>query len=248
MEYLTREEILAKQKNLAAVLENHAGKSLKDNFAFKVFDKAVKNNFGADHHSVKILDLGTAGGAFAKEGFGRGYKNIYGVDIDCYVKPENKTFLKEFKSADLSWDKLPWPDDFFDTAVGWCVLPHLENPFHSAREVHRVLKRGGVFVFTAPYLASKAGLAYFKKYKDFGSYKTTNNHVSLLPTGVVEKTILKYFELEGLEYHFRSKIFLGARGRLRKFAYGAAKLWGTSPQRFLAERWAYNLVYILKNK
>ena len=249
MEYLTREELLGRNRNDAhEILENCAGKSIRDNFASKVFDSAVKSNFGDKARIASVLDLGTARGAFVEKISAAGYLSVYGTDVDDYVRPDNKKLLKEFRTVDLSWDKIPWPDDHFDVVVAWCVLPHLENPFHCVREVRRVLKPGGIFIFTAPYLASKPSADYFVERKDFGSYRANNNHLVLFPSGVVKKSILKYFDLIDIEYHFRPKVFLGWKGPIRKWLYRLAKLMGRVWIKKLAERWAYNIVYVLRNK
>lgn len=249
MRYLTAEEILKKNKSDAhEILENCAGKSIRDSFAFKVFDTVCRSIFSGGCHSIKILDLGTASGAFIKQSSVGGYKSLYGTDIDDYIKPENRLLLEEFKKANLSWEKIPWPDNFFKAVVAWCILPHLENPFHCVREVSRVLAPGGLFIFTAPYLASKPSRDYFAKRKDFGSYRASNNHLVLFPRGVVEKAVLKYFDVVDVEYHFRPKVFLGWKGPIRKWLYKLAKFMGRAWRKKLAERWAYNIVYVLRNK
>ena len=145
MKYLTAEELLKSDKDYShEILERCTGKSVRDNFAFQVFDSSLKKKFDGKLGELKILDLGSANGYFAKQISENGYRNIRGVDLDDYIVPQNKGWFKDFKKCDLSWDKIPWPDDSFDIAEAWCILPHLENPFHCLREVSRVLKKGGI--------------------------------------------------------------------------------------------------------
>jgi SAM-dependent methyltransferase len=249
MKYLTSKELLESEKDYTHdILEKCIGKSVRDSFAFKVFDTYLEKVFRNNKHNLKILDLGPASGGFAKQINDFGYINIYGTDLDDYLVKENRRVFLEFKKCDLSWEKIPWQDNFFDVVDAWCVLPHLENPFFCAREINRVLKKGGVFIFTTPFLTSKASMDFFRKNKDFGSYRTSNNHLVLFPAGVVSKSILKYFDVIDIEYHFRSKIFKGVRGKIRKFIYKIAKSIGDETRKRIAKRWAYNIVYILKKK
>lgn len=249
MKYLTSEELLKSEKDYSHdILEKCTGKSVRDNFAFKVFDSNLDKIFGQKRFDLKILDLGPASGGFAKQINDHGYKNIYGTDLDDYLINDNRNSFLDFKKCDLSWEKIPWQDNFFDLAEAWCVLPHLENPFFCAREVYRVLKKDGIFIFTTPFLTSKASMDFFRENKDFGSYRASNNHLVLFPAGVVEKSILKYFDVIDIEYHFRSKIFKGTKGKIRRIIYKFAKKLGEEQRKYIAKRWAYNIVYVLRKK
>lgn len=247
VKYLTAEEIRNTHRGDAReILTQCAGKSVHDLFTIKVFE-SYHDRFFPKRGATRILDLGTAAGKFIRQLADSGFAELFGVDIDDYLRPANKAILREFRTADMNLESLPWPDEFFDVVTAWCVLPHLENPFHAVREVHRVLRPEGLFVFTAPYLASKPSMAYFVHYGDFKSYRATNNHLVLFTPGVIKKAILRYFDLVDTEYHFRPKIFRHFRGRARWFLY---RLACRSPRwkKFLERRWAYNAAYILKRK
>lgn len=246
MRYFTPEELKnSRREEVASQLSNLAGKNVKYNFAIEVFQKYSKQlSINTD---AKILDLGTANGDFLQQLYDRGYANLYGHDLDDYFPKERRGILKEYKLSELSMEKLPWPENYFDAVTAWCILPHLENPFHCAREAYRVLKNGGVFIFTAIHLISKPSTDYFLRHKDFKSYRETNNHIALLPQSVVKKTILKNFRLVGTEYFLIPKIFNGWRGKIRKFVLQLAS---RKPQweNWLKSRWAYNICYILQKE
>jgi len=247
MRYLTTNELTELHKDEAhGILEKCAGKSVRDLFAIKVFNNYFDKSFN-DRAQAKILDLGPASGAFVSQINQVGYENFYGVDVDNYLTQESRRLFKEFRTADLSWDKIPWPDDSFQAVTAWCVLPHLENPFNAIREVHRVLAHQGLFIFTAPHLTSKPSIDYFIKNRDFGSYRGTNNHLVLFTKGVLQKAVLKYFDLLGIEYHVRPKIFKrGLPGKLRKFVFELAQKVSPDWRKMLEHRWAYNAVFILR--
>lgn len=246
MRYLTADEIKTAHRDEAhEILGECVGKSIRDRFAIEVFNR-YHDRFFSDRSRTRILDLGIASGAFLVEIAKDGYRDFTACDIDNYAKPEAQVLLREFRVLDFSWEKLPWPDASFDIVTAWCVLPHLENPFFAAREVGRVLRPGGLFIFTTPFLTSKPSMDYFVEHGDFTSYRVTNNHIVLFPRGVVQKTIISFFELVGTEYHARLwKIFRGPRGFLRRILYRIAGLF-PGGEGTLQKRWAYNIVYILR--
>jgi SAM-dependent methyltransferase len=56
--------------------------------------------------------------------------------------------------ADLHWDgkKIPLGDNRIDTALSTEVLEHSFNPTHTLLEINRVLRPGGLFFFTVPFI------------------------------------------------------------------------------------------------
>lgn len=248
MQYFNPEEIKNKNKEyIRERLQHHIGKNLRNFFALNLtLHHIIQSNWDKN---CNILDIGPASGNFAQQLNQNGYKNIYGIDIDDYLSPQNKSLIKEFKIADLSFDKIPWPDNSFKVITAWCVLPHLENPFNTVREIHRTLEPNGVFIFSIPNIFSKASLSYFIEKKDFGSYKNSNNHLVIFTPNIIEKTILKYFEVVTIEYHIRDKVFNDSiMGKLRKLTYFLSCKFSTKIKKALEKRWAYNTIYILRKK
>ncbi len=45
---------------------------------------------------------------------------------------------------------IPFPDGSYDFAFGIEVLEHVPNPFHTLREIHRVLRSEGVLILSVP--------------------------------------------------------------------------------------------------
>jgi len=71
-----------------------------------------------------------------------------GLDIDTAIVYDQKI------KPDFLWDGqvMPFNDNSFDCAFGTEVLEHCPNPEVILKEVNRVLKPGGVFFFTVPFL------------------------------------------------------------------------------------------------
>lgn len=103
----------------------------------------------------RMIDLGCNDGGLTllfKEKLS--VKEVYGVDInEEAVLKAGKRGVKAYR-LDLSKDKLPFPDNFFDLVVSFEVIEHLINPDNMLREARRVLKRGGFLLISTPNLAS----------------------------------------------------------------------------------------------
>lgn len=71
-----------------------------------------------------------------------------GLDIEAAIK------YNEAVKPDLSWDgiNMPIKDSSYDTVIATEVLEHCPDPMAYLAEVYRVLKPGGVFFFTVPFL------------------------------------------------------------------------------------------------
>lgn len=93
-----------------------------------------------------LLDLGAGAGIIAEMNFGDKAARVCGLDPDPRVV-ENP-YLHEAKVG--LGEKIPWPDETFDIVIADNVLEHLDNPAQVFREIARVLKPGGRFLFKTP--------------------------------------------------------------------------------------------------
>lgn len=96
----------------------------------------------------KILDLGCRDGSLTR--FYNAGNQVYGVDVDIEALSLCRTQLKiPVLLCDLN-EGLPFKNASFDAVVAGEVLEHLPYPWMLVREVHRVLKTGGIFVGSVP--------------------------------------------------------------------------------------------------
>jgi 2-polyprenyl-3-methyl-5-hydroxy-6-metoxy-1,4-benzoquinol methylase len=103
--------------------------------------------------SAKILDAPCGDGEvsikLAKLGF-----EASAVDMVDELLPDARAALgSRFRVADLT-HQLPWPDASFDLIL--CVegIEHVEDAFALLREMHRLLKPGGILIVTTPNIIS----------------------------------------------------------------------------------------------
>lgn len=147
-----------------------------------LFEKYIQKN-------AKVLDLGCGAGRVAFGLRDRGYKDIIGVDISKEMikearklllsygdyKKDRGTMPKELHdSFRLSFEAhsatdLPFDDDTFDSIIfsfnGLMQIPMQSARRQALREIHRVLKRDGVFIFTSHDRALSLYQDYWKEEK-----------------------------------------------------------------------------------
>lgn len=94
----------------------------------------------------QLLDVGAGAGIVLQMNFRGLVAKIHGIDLDERVL--HNPMLDEAVVA--SADQIPYPDHSFDLVFSTNVLEHLANPAQVFKEVARVLKPGGVFLFKTP--------------------------------------------------------------------------------------------------
>ncbi len=100
----------------------------------------------------RFLDVGAGSGVlceFMKEK----YKEVYGCDIsDEAVKNLKDKGINAFK-IDLNNEDFPFEDGYFDAVSHLGVIEHVINPPMLVNKIHRILRKGGVFIISTPNIA-----------------------------------------------------------------------------------------------
>ncbi|MBI4225805.1 class I SAM-dependent methyltransferase [Candidatus Roizmanbacteria bacterium] len=109
-------------------------------------------SFALDHlagskKSVIVLDVGCGHGNYVIDEFRSKITWAAGIDLEKKFTRKN-VCLDEIKQA--SAEKIPYQNEAFDIVLSLWVLEHLKNPDIVIREIQRVLKRGGFFIFATP--------------------------------------------------------------------------------------------------
>lgn len=122
----------------------------KENFWFEAKNDLIRilmNKASRNKKDLRILNIGAGTGNDLKviSSFG----DSYVVDIDTKaLSLIDDALCAEKKLADAC--NLPYSDSFFDAVVSFDVFEHIENDRKAINEAYRVLKKGGILVFTVP--------------------------------------------------------------------------------------------------
>ena len=97
-----------------------------------------------------ILDLGCGDGLFARILFKDKNLEIIGCDVsrECVAKAKSCGVYKSVNIAD--GHHLLYKNNSFATVLANCVLEHIPEDEMVLKEVSRVLRKGGKFIFTVP--------------------------------------------------------------------------------------------------
>lgn len=100
-----------------------------------------------DNNNLILLDAGCGHGSFLVDENRSKISQAYGVDISKSSVSKNIS-LDEIKITNL--EHLPYKDNYFDVVTSLWVIEHLENPQVVFKEIARVLKKNGLFLFATP--------------------------------------------------------------------------------------------------
>jgi 2-polyprenyl-3-methyl-5-hydroxy-6-metoxy-1,4-benzoquinol methylase len=100
----------------------------------------------------RILDIGCGDGSFITKF--RKHCETFGVDISQNAIIRAKEAGINAYEVDVSSQKLPFRDRYFDIIYMGDVIEHLINPDYAIKEVIRALRLNGFLVLSTPNLAS----------------------------------------------------------------------------------------------
>lgn len=149
------------------------------------YQKKVKEIISLGFNKGKILDIGCAYGFLLREFDKKGFFT-YGIDISSFAlkKAEKFSNAKLFK-IDISKEKTPFKNNFFDIITSIFSLEHVENYSQMLRECFRVLKKHGLLYILIPikkrWLDDKYHVNYFTK--ESLIYSLKKNHLSVFKIG-----------------------------------------------------------------
>jgi SAM-dependent methyltransferase len=95
----------------------------------------------------KILDIGTAGGAFLEAATRYGYE-AYGLEPSAYLVEQGK--LRGLKIELGTIAQNPLPKQSFDMICLWDVIEHLTDPKQALTQIRKLLKPDGILLINYP--------------------------------------------------------------------------------------------------
>jgi SAM-dependent methyltransferase len=96
-----------------------------------------------------FLDVGCAKGFLLHFADKFGFKT-FGIDVSRYAIKEARKYTKARLVCQDAQKPFPFRDNFFDVVVSIETVEHLKNPKKTFKEIFRVLKPNGFFIFTTP--------------------------------------------------------------------------------------------------
>jgi len=191
-------------------------------------------------HDVRsrVVDIGCYSGLFLKFLYNQGFRNLDGIDIADYNKNEKNYRLH---IVDVNREQLPFLDEEVDFISAFQVLEHFENYFNIMYEAHRVLRKGGMFIFSIPNQYNIWNRFRFAFTSNMTSWNIDNNHLLFLTKDVFKKTFLNRFELASVYYDKGGIPFWGRLNRIPFVKAGNKKK--VLPR---SEFFSYNACYFLR--
>ncbi|OEU81126.1 MAG: hypothetical protein BA873_16355 [Desulfobulbaceae bacterium C00003063] len=147
-------------------------KEIKNILINSIHDRQLKK-FASECFSGRLIDIGC--GTKPYKDFLAPYVTEH-IGIDHQETLHDKSNIDRFGTA----YNIPAENEEFDCALCTAVLEHLEEPQLAIKECHRVLKRGGVAIYSVPFIwhlheeprdfyrFSKYGLKYLFEKVGFG--------------------------------------------------------------------------------
>ncbi len=136
-----------------------------------------------------ILDLGCGDGFFASTTFHSPLE--FGVDPSTRYMEDAKDSGVYHNLLRANGSSLPFPDEYFGSAISNSVLEHILDLDATLQEIYRVLQKGAYFVFTVPA-------------DDYTEYLLGTHIFRLLHLRLLEKLYSWYFTYISRHIHYLS--------------------------------------------
>lgn len=117
-----------------------------------------------------VIDVGCGDGVLGKFLIEEKNCEVFGIDISKYALTIAESRGLKVQSCDISNDKFPFSDNFFDFAVLSCSIEHVIDPIHVLSETCRVLKPNCNAIITLPnvaYFINRLAFLFGRTSKDF---------------------------------------------------------------------------------
>ena len=119
-------------------------KEIKNILINHIHDRQLKQ-YASEYFSGRLIDIGCGT---------KPYKDLLAPYVTEHIGVDHQDTLHDKSNIDRFGTAYDFPaeDDEFDCALCTAVLEHLEEPESALRECNRVLKRGGVAIYSVPFI------------------------------------------------------------------------------------------------
>lgn len=157
-----------------------------------------------------VLDFGSGVGGFLPD-LAAAFPNARLFGVDIMARPVGLDASVGWEEADLN-QATPFPDQSFDLIFTVEVIEHLENPRHVMRELHRLLRPGGVLILTTPNPTSVRSVVQMALRGHFALFDDAN-----YPAHIMAVTPVELRRIASEVGYKELRLFFTDRGHIPKF-------------------------------
>ena len=119
-------------------------KELKNLLIYQIHDRELER-CASSYLRGRMIDIGCGT---------KPYKRLLAPFVSDHIGVDHQNTLHEKSNIDLFGTayEIPVDDSSFDSAICTAVLEHLEEPEKAIRECSRVLKSGGLAIYSIPFI------------------------------------------------------------------------------------------------
>ena len=185
---------------------------------------------------AEMLEIGTGTGGMLRTLLERGHR-AQGVEINPELIAESRRWFGDLPIQLISGTTLPFADSSFDVVMSFDVFEHIPDSDAHLRDVHRVLRTGGLYLIHTP---NKWSNTVFETIRWRSLTRWREDHCSLHTPGQLRRRLAahgfaaEFYDVPVVNEFFRQKV----RGHLGWT--GTAALAVINPDRLPVE-WRTNL-------
>ena len=134
--------------------------------------KGLYNGIKANKHYLKgkLLDFGCGSKPYRAL---IDVENYIGLDIERSGHNHDNEKIDVYYNGEY----IPFDDNYFDSVFSSQVFEHVPNPNSILKEVNRVMKHGGYFLVTAPFVWDEHEIPYdFNRWTSYGIKQLFNDN------------------------------------------------------------------------
>jgi len=182
-------------------------------YYFLTYRHMVNTMLGDIGDDKSVIDVGTSHGNWCSFLKRKGFKRIYGVELDSHrAELARRCGYNEVYNCDAS--SIPCKDNTIDYAVSNDVFVHIlkvEDKIAVIKEVGRILKPGGIFIFNHT-ISNAFNYSNYHVFKHC-SFLSLNELILM----VTRNTGFKILDVKPTYYMFRRKNRSGILNKIQNF-------------------------------
>jgi SAM-dependent methyltransferase len=119
-------------------------KDLKNILIYRIHDKQLLD-YAKRYLTGNLIDIGCGT---------KPYKGMLSPFVEKHTGVDHEATFHEKSNINIFGTayEIPADSETFDSAICTAVMEHLEEPEKALRECHRVLKRGGIAIYSVPFI------------------------------------------------------------------------------------------------